>query len=321
MSLNLKLPEINKQIYRDDLNEILNNYFNEVALDWWTHQLEWVNGAYKAYKDFDKFLIAIYLIKKNLDFYSKNFIKFSYDEFYSKNQIEIERYSINEISKDLQMAKETTRRKILELEERGAIKRIQKKIILDRSVFPIVKPELQKKRTAKYLSKFADILIKHNILNEKVDSKYLDDYINKDFTYAWKLYYEMQIPIVLNWKKYFKDLETWNIWAICAINYAYKDVVKTQSSGSKNYLLNIFKHNIVGINAMTLSEISGIPRATVVRKLKILINKKFLTVDKKKLYKVTTYHSKDIAKHTQFGIDLMATFSVKMYNASIFKNS
>ena len=38
-----------------------------------------------------------------------------------------------------------------------------------------------------------------------------------------------------------------------------------------------------GVNAMSLSDITGIPRPTVVRKLKWLINKKFLTINDKKL--------------------------------------
>ena len=38
-----------------------------------------------------------------------------------------------------------------------------------------------------------------------------------------------------------------------------------------------------GVNAMSLSDITGIPRPTVVRKLKWLINKKFLNINDKKL--------------------------------------
>ena len=38
-----------------------------------------------------------------------------------------------------------------------------------------------------------------------------------------------------------------------------------------------------GVNAMSLSDITGIPRPTVVRKLKWLIEKKFLNINNKKL--------------------------------------
>ena len=38
-----------------------------------------------------------------------------------------------------------------------------------------------------------------------------------------------------------------------------------------------------GVNAMSISEITGIPRPTVVRKLKYLIDKKYLHINEKKL--------------------------------------
>ena len=37
----------------------------------------------------------------------------------------------------------------------------------------------------------------------------------------------------------------------------------------------------IGVNAMSISEITGIPRPTVVRKLKYLIENNFLSINKK----------------------------------------
>ena len=47
-----------------------------------------------------------------------------------------------------------------------------------------------------------------------------------------------------------------------------------------------------GVNAMSISEITGIPRPTVVRKLKYLIDKKFIHINEKKLI---TFNAKDSA--------------------------
>jgi hypothetical protein len=41
--------------------------------------------------------------------------------------------------------------------------------------------------------------------------------------------------------------------------------------------------DLKGVNAMSISEITGIPRPTVVRKLKFLIDNKFLSINEKKL--------------------------------------
>ena len=42
-----------------------------------------------------------------------------------------------------------------------------------------------------------------------------------------------------------------------------------------------------GINAMSISDITGIPRATVIRKLKILLKEKNLVIDDKKHYRLS----------------------------------
>ena len=50
-----------------------------------------------------------------------------------------------------------------------------------------------------------------------------------------------------------------------------------------------------GVNAMSISEITGIPRPTVVRKLKILVDKKYLHINEKKLF---SFNAKDNAFQT-----------------------
>ena len=91
---NLKLPQISKQIYaRDTLNILIGGY-QSIAPLWAAHQMEWMCNIYSSFKDHDKFIILIHLIKKTLDFYSKNFVKLTYDEFYSKDSVEIEAFNI-----------------------------------------------------------------------------------------------------------------------------------------------------------------------------------------------------------------------------------
>ena len=48
------------------------------------------------------------------------------------------------------------------------------------------------------------------------------------------------------------------------------------------------------VNAMSISDISGIPRATVIRKLNQLIKDKYLKVDSKKHYISTGLHAKKL---------------------------
>ena len=123
------IPQISDQIYKTDTLNVLENTYSIVGPHWMNHQIEWMNGVYSAFKDHDKFLIIIYLTKKTLDFYSRNFVKLSYDQFYEKDTIEIEKFNIIEISANLNIPKETARRKILELENKGVIKKFNTNVI------------------------------------------------------------------------------------------------------------------------------------------------------------------------------------------------
>ena len=51
----LKIPEISKQIKTDEVFEALNNNYQSIAPIWSSHQSEWLNSIYSAFKDHDKF--------------------------------------------------------------------------------------------------------------------------------------------------------------------------------------------------------------------------------------------------------------------------
>ena len=125
--MNSIIPDISKQIYKEDIHGVLENKYSALGSIWVGHQVEWCNGVYASFKDHDKFLIIIHLVKKTLDFYSRNFIKMSYDEFYSRDIVDIEKFSIIEISQALRIPKESAKRKVSELEKLGAIKKKKKK--------------------------------------------------------------------------------------------------------------------------------------------------------------------------------------------------
>tara|TARA_Y100000591_G_scaffold1482_1_gene1282 strand:- start:171 stop:554 length:384 start_codon:yes stop_codon:yes gene_type:complete len=93
------------------------------------------------------------------------------------------------------------------------------------------------------------------------------------------------------WRLELKDLEILAIGMVVVIN-----AVKSKELSTKQNL-RFYKKELVGsdargVNAMSISEITGIPRPTVVRKLKYLIDNKFLHINEKKLI---TYNAKDSA--------------------------
>ena len=100
-----RIPDVSNQIYQKDVLSVIENKYSTLGPMWVSHQMEWCNGAYSSFKDHDKFLIVIFLVKKTLDIYSKNFTKLTFDQFYSKDTVEIEKYTITEISKSLNITK------------------------------------------------------------------------------------------------------------------------------------------------------------------------------------------------------------------------
>ena len=123
------LPEVSKQIRSENIREVIEKNFVSIMPVWAPLQLTWVNNVYRTFHDYEKFMIIMHLLMNTFEAYSKNFVKLNYDEYFDQNKVEIETINVMEISKSLNIPKETTRRKINELEEMGAIKRINKKII------------------------------------------------------------------------------------------------------------------------------------------------------------------------------------------------
>ena len=319
-----KLPDINKQIFPESILSYLEDNYSEIVPLWGSIQLEWINSIYRSFKDHEKFIILIYLIKKTFNFYSRNFITLSYDQYFSSPVIEIEKFNVMEVSKNLSIPKETARRKIIELEKLGAIKRSKKKLILDKSTWPTIRPEENIKRLARFLSILSKQLYRDNIIHNELESDIIEKSIKNNFSHIWAIYYDMQIPMLTNYKKIFGDLESFHVNGVCVINQFLNSKQDIESQMNKeNYLDKIFFNNdkyVRGVNAMSISDISGIPRPTVIRKLKKLVKKNFLKIDEKKHYTVTDNNRILVGAQKNVFINL-ATFCSKFYNLCISQNT
>ena len=323
MNNNNNLPDISKQIYQKDVLNIIESNYKELSNGWISHQERWLNQAYQAFNDHSKFLIVITMVKKTLDFYSKNFITLNYQDFYSKNSIPIERYNIVQISKELSIPKESVRRKILELEKSGVIKKIKKTIIIDRSCYPIVKPSQTIVNTSRFLSILSKTLNNKNVLKNQFAAGIIQQHIEQKFSYCWQQFYEMQLPIISDWKKFFKDIETFQIYGICVMNRSlniskFGDFLAyDRTNFAKKFFESGKIYETKGINAMSIAELSKIPRATVVRKLNQLVKMKILKIDKQKLYNISEYKSIDIVSINKKAMSRLSIFATNVYNSII----
>ncbi len=311
------LPEISTQIYPDSILSLFDKNYYEIGPIWASLQLEWLNEVYRTFYDYEKFMVLIYLRNKTFDYYSKNFVKMTFEEYYNQKMIEIEKFNVIEVSKNLKIPKESTRRKIIELEKLGIIKRSKKKIFLPRSTWPNIKPEENIKRIAKFLSRISKTLYEKKYLNNMYTTEEVSNGIKKNFSYVWKLYYDMQIPMLLNYKKIFKDLESFHVNGVCIVNQFLNSKIQDNSKMSKEYFLDkyMFEKKILkGISAMSISDITGIPRPTVIRKLNKLVKDNFLNIDFKKHYTVSENYKKELVEIQKGVLENLAKFSSKTFN-------
>jgi DNA-binding IclR family transcriptional regulator len=79
------------------------------------------------------------------------------------------------------------------------------------------------------------------------------------------------------------------------------------------------KKDFSGINAMSISDITGIPRATVIRKLNKLLKEKFLKIDNKKHYSVTGFHKKEILEVQKNTLNNLSNFVSRIFNLTLIK--
>ena len=312
----IDIPDISKQIYKEDILSVIDKKYSTLGPMWVNQQMEWKNTIYASFKDHDKYLILIFLVKKALDFYSRNFIKLSYEDFYLKNTVEIEKFNISEISTALDIPKESTRRKVIELENEGVIKKLKNRIVIDRSKFSYTKPKDSIKRMSRFLAALSEICESENVLLKNIPSEKIEIIIKKNFSYIWKIYYELQIPMMINYKKIFNDLETFHIFGTCIVNqHLYARKLSVDYMNRESFLKSIYTApTMQGLNAMSISDITGIPRATVIRKLKRLVKLKNLSIDNKKHYRLTGGFVKLLMPIQKIVIAKLAYFSTQVFN-------
>jgi predicted transcriptional regulator len=214
--MNVKIADISKRLHKEDINECLLKNTNQISSDWIFHQWNWLHQNYKPFKDLLKYLIVISLKKKSLEFFFENGISYSYNEFYSYPKIPIDNFSFSELNKDFNLPKETLRRKVLELEKLGVIKKEKKKFFIDRSSYGFIKPIDQIKITSKYISKVSKIFLKNKLIDKIITEEEIRKKIMKEFSKVWLWFYDFQLNALTNYMKYFsKDLNRYYIWGAC----------------------------------------------------------------------------------------------------------
>ena len=314
--------DFSKTLSDDQVYEAIMNNYSSLSKEWIFHQWNWMNSVYSPFNDHYKYMIVISLIEKTLQFYDQMNIQYTYDEYYSKSYQQIEKFSITELCEKLDLPKETVRRKVIELEKEGVITRNKKKILIDRKAFSFAKPIQQIKFTSKYIFLVSKALNKEQIYSKKLDQKIIENIITKKFSLCWRWFYRMQIPLVIGYHKFMQDLTTFHIWGTVCMNQVL-NVSKELNTKNDDRSLNYFATNNVlignlgtnaGISAMSISDMTNIPRATIIRKCKYLIKEDLIKMNEKKQYVLSTMNFRKILPYQTEIFKFKAKFIRKVLN-------
>ena len=295
--VDIKIAHINKAavtyhaINKEEVFEIFSRSSFEAIAPFYKFQQAWVNKAYDVFKDFDTYLILMYLKQKIYVDYSDRFHYMSADAFYSQEKVAIEKINLIEISKSLNIPKETIRRKINFLQEKEIIFRKGKSIYLNSKALEIIKPNDTLPMLAIFFEKMSVILSKEDWFGRSLKRENIEQFIKEHFTVCWEYFYRFQISYLTKHRTAFGDLESWNVWGsiaivqVSAFTESKKHIIREELTTYEDYYLSMLKFKSErGINASSIADISGIPRATVIRKLRAMEKKGYIKRNKKLEY-------------------------------------
>jgi len=272
------IPSGSKNKFQKSL--VLDNLEQNILSHWDTwgkFQQAWTSRAYRSFKDLDKYLVLIYLIRNNWETLSTKFQYLTMDEFYDSEKVIIDKINLIQISNDLNIPKETVRRKVNELQNADILKREGKSIIFNRKGIETQKPNDMIELLSVFIEKKSRMLQGQDWFGSPLSKDQIKNFIKKYFTIIWLRFFKMQIPFLKRHRNVFTDLETWIVWGNIALSHQYhlakaaeKNLI-TSPITLKSYYSDVAEVKIIrGINASSISDISTIPRATVIRKLKWL---------------------------------------------------
>ena len=268
--------EIEKKISHKAIEENFEKNSTKILPTFFEMQSTFLSGIYKRYGDLEGGQIVIYFARNlHLKVMRKREedlgFDLSLDKFWFNHQNTTQdKLKIISVSRFTGLPKETTRRKIIQLTKLKHLKKSYKNNLYwepssqaKDTYMLIIKEQINS------LSKF--LFEQSKLLNIDVPFSKFYKEIEKNYCFYWYHYLTTQLDFMKYWQKKTKDLEILLIGLQSLIQ-------------SLNYFKqNNIKHNVSNkypdISATSVSEVTGIPRATCIRKLEWLSKAKFVKKD------------------------------------------
>ena len=280
--------EKDKKLDVQNIEKVLTENFIKLMPTFYEMQSTFLSGIYKRYGDLEGGNIVIFFARDlHLEILRmrENDLNFnlSLDQFWHNHKYANQhKKKIIFISQQTGLPKETARRKLITLIKKKHIKKGDKNKLFwepasefKESYIKIIEEQITS------LSKFIyeqGRFIGLNLSYAKIQKEIKDNY-----SFFWYHYLNFQLEYIKFWQERLKDLEMLLIGLqaqIQTLNFLSKKV----SGDFDFFFLNKVPKNInikdANISATSISEITGIPRATCIRKLEKYVKMKFLEKDK-----------------------------------------
>jgi len=277
----------------NDISKLLKTHYTSLMQAFYESQSAFLCGVYKRYESIETANIILCFARnlhleiirqreKDLNF------NISLENFWENfNKIEKPREKITSVVQITGIPKETVRRKIQNLTNKGFLEKDKKnkgyfwKLTSKEkdAFFQIINYE------TKNLSAFISKII--NDLGLKVDIKIIEKEIRSQFSFYWYHYLSCQLDWLKWWQLRLKDNDLLLI-ALQTVIPTLQFMDKNKSAINLDDVFKIIGHvneldkcKKCSISATSVSDITGIPRATCIRKLDKLINLGFLVRENK----------------------------------------
>jgi len=274
-----------KKFEKNNIEKILKENFTKLMPTFYEMESTFLAGVYKRYGDLEGGNIVIYFARDlHLEILRKreNDLNFdlSLDMFWSNHKnIKQGKKKIISVSKETGLPKETTRRKIISLIKKKHLRKEEKNRLF-------WEPASEHKDTylkiigeqINSLSKF--ILEQAKLLQLSVPLAKIEREIKKNYSFYWYHFLTVQLQYIRFWQTRLNDLEMLLIGLQTIIQTVNHVNRKTENGFFANVKIqkNIdFKE--ANISATSVSEVTGIPRATCIRKLDKFVKMKVLEKD------------------------------------------
>ncbi len=311
-----------KQIENKLVQKNLTENFLKLMPTFYEMESSFLSGVYKRYGDLEGGNIVIFFARDcHLEILRKrekdlNF-NLSLENFWNNHKdIQQHKKKIILVSKHTGLPKETTRRKIIALIKNKHLKKGDKNKLYWEPDYPqketyikIIDEEINS------LSKF--IFEQMKLLSFVMPISKIEREIKNNYSFYWYHFLSVQLEYIKFWQSKLKDLEMLLIGVqvlILTLNYIKKNFSNFHSifDNQKN-LKNMSKFD-ADISATSVSDITGIPRATCIRKLDKFVKMKVLQKNQKsKRYSLildqTTFNPMLTPEWMKHKIEILSNFS------------